>query len=593
VKFSILLEQRLKKILLLSLSTAVIGLAVYGIVWNLHTRERSKEFILSHLNEVIIAQVNSQNTFNIDGELNRIVNSWSKTQEFPLRVDVYLDGKHWAHGGPMKAFGVLYASESHLESLSSGQKLAFDISMDLSGPIFRFFIVLSIFIGFFVAVYFSLKKGLSTAIEEISKPLEERISNLSVASENLSNHAKNGFLTNDSHILELQKLDQSLYTLFTRISLLESEISEKKYSEGQFQMARQVTHALSGAMSSLSLYIDQAKSMDTMDKKFLKSISEQIKSVSSDLMGSKNKITSELSKEEFNLKDSLKNIVEQKTQELQRYSHKEITLHLFDSIEDNLIVTASKAKFERALINLITNSIEAISGKGIIDVIIFEKDGFATVTVRDTGCGIPEEILPQLMNEGATFGKENGNGLGLYHTKLIIEEEFSGKLRIASLPGQGTRVNFKVPVKKNQSKKEDIVLFNNQEFIIVDDDKLIHQAWDIKLASLANKIKVIHIYSVDEFEKWFLKNNKSTFSSRLFIFDYDLKGSMSGLDLIAHHQLMFESVLVTGMAKENKIIEEVKKLKVKIIPKDELANLKISLVENDFSPNDTHLLEVT
>lgn len=593
MKFSKLLEQRLKKILLLSLSTAVIGLVVYGVIWNIHTRERSKDFILSHLNEVIIAQVNNQNTFNIDGELNRIVNSWSKTQEFPLRVDVYLDGKHWAHGGPMKAFGVLYASESHLETLSSGQKLAFDISMDLSGPIFRFIIVLSIFISFFVAVYFSLKKGLSNAIEEISQPLEERISNLSQVSENLSSHAKNGFLTNDSQVLELQKLDQSLNTLFTRISLLESEISEKKYSEGQFQMAKQVAHALSGALSSLSLYIDQAKSTDIIDKKFLKSITEQITSVSSDLMGSKKKTISGISKEEFNLKESLKNIITQKSQELQKHSHKEIRIEFFENIEDEFLVIGSQAKFERAVINLITNSIEAIATKGTVEVIVHEKDGLAAITISDTGCGIPEDILPQLMREGATFGKENGNGLGLYHTKAILEEEFKSTVNIFSRVGIETKIHFKIPVKKKKLIIEDIILFNNQELIIVDDDKLIHQAWDIKLESLVDKIQVIHIYSVDEFEKWFLKNNKSNFSSRLFIFDYDLNGSMTGLDLIAYHQLMFESVLITGMANENKVIEESKKLKVKIISKYELANLKLKLAENDFSPSDTHLLEVT
>ncbi len=168
MKFSALIVERSRKILFLSFVAAVVGITVYGIIWNLHTRESSKEFILSHLKEVIVAEVHSQNTFNIDGELNRIVDSWSKTQEFPLRVDVYIDGKHWAHGGPMRPFEFPSASDSHSEKLATGQVLSFDVNMDLTGPIVRLLAALLIFIGFFVAVYFSLKKGLTKAVEELT-----------------------------------------------------------------------------------------------------------------------------------------------------------------------------------------------------------------------------------------------------------------------------------------------------------------------------------------------------------------------------------------------------------------------------------------
>lgn len=591
MRFSVLIAERFKKILLLSLSAAVIGLTVYGLVWNLHTRERSKEFILSHLKEVVVAEVHSQNTFNIDGELNRIVDSWSKTQEFPLRVDVYMDGKHWAHGGPMQPFGIFSASESHSEILATGQKLALDISMDLTGPILRLLGALVIFIGFFIAVYFSLKKGLAKAVEEISRPLEERVSNLGVASQNLSSHAKKGFATTETHVEELRKLDDSLSTLFNRINSLESEVAEKKYSEGQFQMAKQVTHALNGTLSAFSLYVDQAKSSDTVDKKFLKGIIQQITSISSDLSESRTEDGNFLPLQCFDLTQSIKNVVDQKAQEVHRLVDKKIEIR-FSNYSEPLMMSGSKAKFELALVNLITNSIEAIRAEGAISVAIEQKSDRATVRVSDNGCGISVKNLPHLMKEGATFGKENGHGFGLFHVKSIIEE-FQGAISISSDEGFGTEIEIEVPLMVSRKQKNEIVLFQNQQLIIVDDEKCIHQTWDILLKTFSDKIHVTHLNSVVEFENWIIKNSHGAFESRLFLFDYDLKGHMTGLELIEKHQLMFESFLITGMASDVRVVEESRRLKVKTISKDELPNLQLRIEENIFSSQKPRFLEAT
>lgn len=588
MKFSNLIADRFKKILLLSFMAAVIGITVYGFLWSLHSRERSKEFILSHLKEVIVAEVQSQNAFNIDGELNRIVNTWAKTQEFPLRVDVYIDEKHWAHGGPMKPFGVFSTNDSHSEVLATGQKLDLDISMNLTGPLLRLLGVLVIFIGFFVAVYLSLKKGLTIVVEEISKPLEERVIRLGVASQNLSSHAKKGFLSTATQVNELKNLDESLGTLFNRINSLEAEVAEKKYSEGQLQMAKQVTHALNGSLSALSLYVDQAKPQDSIDKKFLKSIINQITSISSDLTTSVDKDKDSNLNSTFDLKKSIKNVIDQKKEEILKLKDKKIQID-FDVPEISLVLSGSKAKFELALVNLITNSIESITEVGTIHVSAEKIQGQVIIKVSDDGCGIAAEILPHLMKEGATFGKKNGNGLGLFHVKSIVEE-FSGSISVSSIKGTTIKINLPLVEKNNQ---EDIVLFPNQQLVIVDDEECIHHAWDILFKNISGKIQVIHLYSGVEFETWITKNSHDAFQSRLFLFDYDLKGHMNGLELIEKHQLMFECFLVTGMAEDDHVIKESNRLKVKTISKDELSRLKIKMEENVVWSTRHGLLEVT
>ncbi len=592
MKFSALIVERSRKILFLSFVAAVVGITVYGIIWNLHTRESSKEFILSHLKDVIVAEVHSQNTFNIDGELNRIVDSWSKTQEFPLRVDVYIDGKHWAHGGPMRPFGFPSASDSHSEILATGQVLSFDVNMDLTGPIVRLLAALLIFIGFFVAVYFSLKKGLTKAVEEISTPLEDRVSRLSAASQNLLGHAKKGFVATDTQVRELQNLDQSLSTLFDRINSLETEISDKKYHEGQFQMAKQVTHALNGTLSAFSLYIDQAKPTDPVDRDFLEGIVQQISSISGDLIGDKTRNDGTQVSKTFDLIPLVSRVIDQKTIEVQRLATKKVCFQLTDPQSKSVSVVGSKSKLELALVNLITNAIEAIKSEGTISVSVEQMDDRAAITIADNGCGIPAKVLPMLMKEGATFGKEGGHGFGLFHVKSIVDE-LHGSIAISSIEGTGTQIKIEIPAVQITSQSSEIVLFEGQELVIVDDEECIHLSWNILIGSNASKMKVTHIYSDVEFEKWIQENNKDSFSSRLFLFDYDLKGKLTGLELIEKYQLMFESHLITGMVNDEHVKKESKRLKVKTISKDELPNFHLRFEKNIFSSQSARFLEAT
>ncbi len=129
--------------------------------------------------------------------------------------------------------------------------------------------------------------------------------------------------------------------------------------------------------------------------------------------------------------------------------------------------------------------------------------------------------------------------------------------------------------------------------MIVDDEECIHLSWNILIGSNAGKMKVTHIYSDVEFEKWIQENNKDSFSSRLFLFDYDLKGKLTGLELIEKYQLMFESHLITGMANDEHVRKESKRLKVKTISKDELPNFQFRFEKNIFSSQSGRFLEAT
>lgn len=95
--------------------------------------------------------------------------------------------------------------------------------------------------------------------------------------------------------------------------------------------------------------------------------------------------------------------------------------------------------------NLVKNAIDAMKGRGKLDVVILEDARFVKIRVSDTGKGIPKNQFKQIFEPGFTT-KKRGWGLGLSLTKRIVEEYHSGKIRVLSSEvGKGTciQVSFK------------------------------------------------------------------------------------------------------------------------------------------------------
>ncbi len=109
-------------------------------------------------------------------------------------------------------------------------------------------------------------------------------------------------------------------------------------------------------------------------------------------------------------------------------------------------------QFKEALINIILNACEAMGDGGRI--IIEEKEGYisptgrvVTLTIKDTGPGIPESIIDKIF-EPFFSTKEDGSGLGLSIAKRIIEEH-KGWINCKSQKGMGATFTIVLPCKKS------------------------------------------------------------------------------------------------------------------------------------------------
>ena len=99
----------------------------------------------------------------------------------------------------------------------------------------------------------------------------------------------------------------------------------------------------------------------------------------------------------------------------------------------------------RVLENLVTNAAEAIDGQGTIAVTLAQAEGRAVITVSDTGCGISEEFMQRHLFSPLRSTKKGGWGIGLYHTRQIIEHHH-GTITVDSVKGQGTTFTVTLPL---------------------------------------------------------------------------------------------------------------------------------------------------
>ncbi len=98
--------------------------------------------------------------------------------------------------------------------------------------------------------------------------------------------------------------------------------------------------------------------------------------------------------------------------------------------KDKIYAMINPQLFSWVIENLVKNAIDAMQGKGRIDIQIGSKDDkFVKINVSDTGKGISKNLFRKIFDPGYTT-KKRGWGLGLSLTKRIIEDYHGGKIYV-------------------------------------------------------------------------------------------------------------------------------------------------------------------
>jgi len=114
--------------------------------------------------------------------------------------------------------------------------------------------------------------------------------------------------------------------------------------------------------------------------------------------------------------------------------------------KDPVLAYINPTLYSWTIENLVKNAIDAMKGKGTLELKIEQDSNHVKITVKDSGSGIPKNQFKTIFEPGFTT-KKRGWGLGLSLTKRIVEEYHYGKIKVLhSELGKGT--TFQIQLNK-------------------------------------------------------------------------------------------------------------------------------------------------
>ena len=133
-----------------------------------------------------------------------------------------------------------------------------------------------------------------------------------------------------------------------------------------------------------------------------------------------------------------------------------LTLSIPDNVEVNVLIPEDLPKvmvdptfMKRVFTNLFTNALQAMPDGGRLTIRAHKTEEAVSISVEDTGVGIPEEKLDKIFTPLFTT-KSKGIGLGLSICKRLLEAQ-GGSITVKSQVGKGSTFTLKIPIKKEVS----------------------------------------------------------------------------------------------------------------------------------------------
>jgi len=247
-----------------------------------------------------------------------------------------------------------------------------------------------------------------------------------------------------------------------------------------------------------------------------------------------------------------------------------VSLELSDNIYP---IEVDRAQFEAALLNLAVNARDAMPDGGDLSISVSterledkvqQAGDFVVITVRDTGIGMPPEVLQRVFEPFFTT-KESGKGTGLGLSMVYgFVQQSHGHVEIDSAPNEGTTIRIFLPrahgtaESLNDKQPLDAKPFGaGQTVLVVEDNPAVRQVAISTLNSLG--FEVIEAETGDEAARLLKANDRV----RLVLSDVRMPGGLSGIDLarmIRDEKPDIQVLLTTGYVDSDETIEDVELL---------------------------------
>ncbi|MBE9512308.1 MAG: HAMP domain-containing histidine kinase [Bacteroidetes bacterium] len=210
--------------------------------------------------------------------------------------------------------------------------------------------------------------------------------------------------------------------LFILVSYFAFSASRKaEQNQVWLGLSKETAHQLGTPTSSLAAWFELLRMKD-LDEKILKEFEKDVTRLE--------KITERFSK--IGSKPSLKtinlfNVITRAVNYIKSRSSENVRFNVSFSEEDELNLPLNAALFEWVIENICKNAIDAMNGKGIININVQDNVQVVYLDISDTGRGMNKLKFKTVFKPGYTT-KERGWGLGLSLSKRIVEMYHGGKI---------------------------------------------------------------------------------------------------------------------------------------------------------------------
>lgn len=223
------------------------------------------------------------------------------------------------------------------------------------------------------------------------------------------------------------------------------------------------------------------------------------------------------------------------------------TVEIVSSVNEPVLVNADATQLQQILINLCTNAVHAMEGKGLLTFTLHEVElsaheiptstnrqagRYAKLTITDTGTGMDKETLARIFEPFfTTKGAVEGTGMGLSVVYGLVDSH-GGFIAVDSILGQGTSFNLYFPTIDDRRQRTEVSIaqelpFGTERILFVDDEKdlsstctelLEYQGY--KVTSSTSSVEALAIF----------KGNPETFD---LVFTDQAMPEMAGTELAA------------------------------------------------------------
>ena len=173
--------------------------------------------------------------------------------------------------------------------------------------------------------------------------------------------------------------------------------------------------------------LDEAKIHNNVEKGML-----QVEKMSSTIDDFRNFFKQDKEKHQFYLKELIQEVLL-----FMQSTIEEHRIEITHNIEPSVEMSGYKNELIQVIVNLINNAKDALVEKleegRVICINCIVKDETMIMEIKDNAGGIPNDIIDKIFEPYFTTKSDgNGTGIGLYMSKMIIEENMNGKLKVAN-----------------------------------------------------------------------------------------------------------------------------------------------------------------